>query len=758
MHRSASDIHPARRPAQLLVALALLTIALAVAASPARAQQSGPGGPVLVITQGSNAFSAYYSEILRAEGLNAFAVRDISSVDAGTLNGFDVAILGEMPLDPAQAAMFGTWVNAGGNLIAMRPDADLAPLLGLTAGPTSRADAYLKVDTSTAPGAGIADETMQYHGLADNWTLNGATSVATLYSDASTATANPAVTLRDVGTSGGQAAAFTYDLARSVVYTRQGNPAWAGQERDGITPIRSNDLFFGIPAQADWIDFSKVAIPQADEQQRLLANLVTMVAADRKPLPRFWYLPRDEKAAIVMTGDDHGNRGSATVQRFNSFTAASVDCNLAEWECIRGTSYVYPGVITAAEAASLNAAGFEIGLHVTTGCADFTGDSLRNDFTTQLGQFRTLYPTLPAITTNRTHCIPWSDWATHATVEGENGIRLDTNYYYFGPTSWNVGARPGFFTGSGFPMPFAHENGAKIDVYQAATQMTDESGQEYPATVTALLDGAVGASGYYGVFTANMHTDGGNTASAESAAAIVSSAQARGVPVVTARQMLTWLDGRNNSSFSSIASVANTLSFTVNAAAGSDGLRGMVPATSGGGALVSMTRNGSAIPTTRQTIKGVAYEFFDATSGSYVATYAGQAPPPPPPPASTGGSSTGAGSTGSTGSTGTPGSTGSNNSSGSSSSIGCLTLTSSTRRVRVGRRTVLTAKVRRRGRGAARVRVRLTGPGLRATTKRTNRAGNARFTVRTRRKGTLRLRALGQAPSCKAPVVLVRAR
>ena len=59
-------------------------------------------------------------------------------------------------------------------------------------------------------------------------------SIATLYSNATTATTNPAVTLRSVGASGGQAAAFTYDLARSVVYTRQGNPAWAGQERDGV--------------------------------------------------------------------------------------------------------------------------------------------------------------------------------------------------------------------------------------------------------------------------------------------------------------------------------------------------------------------------------------------------------------------------------------------------------------------------------------------------------------------------------------------
>ena len=53
------------------------------------------------------------------------------------------------------------------------------------------------------------------------------------------------MTLRAVGSSGGQAAAFTYDLARSVVETRQGNPAWSGQERDGQAPIRSDDLFFG---------------------------------------------------------------------------------------------------------------------------------------------------------------------------------------------------------------------------------------------------------------------------------------------------------------------------------------------------------------------------------------------------------------------------------------------------------------------------------------------------------------------------------
>ena len=127
----------------------------------------------------------------------------------------------------------------------MRPDKQFAGLLGLTDAGTTLANAYLQVATGSAPGAGIVGSTIQFHGTADRYTLNGATSIATLYSTATTATSNPAVTLRSVGGSGGQAAAFTYDLARSVVYTRQGNPAWASQERDGVSGIRPDDLFYG---------------------------------------------------------------------------------------------------------------------------------------------------------------------------------------------------------------------------------------------------------------------------------------------------------------------------------------------------------------------------------------------------------------------------------------------------------------------------------------------------------------------------------
>jgi hypothetical protein len=79
-------------------------------------------------------------------------------------------------------------------------------------------------------------------------------------------------------------------FARSIIYTRQGNPAWAGKDRDGMPPIRANDILFGGGAP-DYVNLDKAAIPQSDELQRLLGNMILSMNADRRPLPRFWYFP-----------------------------------------------------------------------------------------------------------------------------------------------------------------------------------------------------------------------------------------------------------------------------------------------------------------------------------------------------------------------------------------------------------------------------------------------------------------------------------
>jgi hypothetical protein len=583
----------------------------------------GPGGPILVIASSANPFGRYLAEILRAEGMNYFTATDLQNVTLDVLGQHRVVLLGESSLTPAQVTMLTAWVTGGGRLIAMRPDKQLADLLGLTDAGATLSNAYLRVDTASQPGRGLVGQTIQFHGIADLYAPNGAAALATLYTDAATPTVSPAVTLRAVGS--GYAAAFTFDLARSVVYTRQGNPAWAGDERDGIGPLRSDDQFYGAKAgdaQPDWIDLNKVAIPQADEQQRLLAKLIQ--ATDVMPLPRFWYFPKMKKAVVIMTGDQHGCCGG-TRGRFAIYETQSPDgCSLADWECVRASSYVYINSdMTDAEAVTWTGKGFELGIHLDTGCADYTPESLDAMLSSQLASFASFLPGIPREDSHRTHCIAWSGWTTMPEKELAYGIRLDVNYYFW-PPAW-VGDRPGMFTGSGMPMRFAKLDGTLIDIYQAVTQMTDESGQSYPYTMDTLLDRAIGPEGYYGAFTANMHTDSSPHAGSD---AIVASAKARGIPVVSGRQMLEWLDGRNASKFGDFAWDGNTLGFTVTAVAGARNLKGMVPRLAAVGALTGITRGGTPIAVTTETIKGIDYAIFDATTGAYAAAYAVDTTPP----------------------------------------------------------------------------------------------------------------------------------
>ncbi len=575
-----------------------------------------PDQPVLLIIDPANPYTRYYTEILDNEGVKSYNVRQLSQVDTALLNQYDLAILGEMALSAPQVTMLTSWVNNGGKLIAMKPDKKLASLLGLTDAGTSLSDAYLKIDNASHPGLGVVGDTIQYHSTADRYTLNGARAVALLYNDASIATSNPAVTMNSVGVNGGQAAAFTYDLARSVVQTRQGNVAWAGQQRDGVDGFEASEMFFGLGGQPNWNNLDKAIIPIADEQQRLLANMILDMEKSNNPLPRLWYLPRSLKAAVVMTGDDHGNAG--TIGRFNTYLSQSpAGCNLANWECIRASSYIFTSApITNAQAVSFNSQGFEIGLHVNTGCGPWlTTSNLIQDYSLQLADFHATLPGLPAQSSMRTHCVEWDDWATQPKTKLANGIRLDTDYYYY-PSNF-VNNRPGYFNGTGMPMRFADLDGTLIDVYQATTQITDESGLDIANAINTMLDKAIGAEGYFAVITANMHTDSNPSPGSD---AILAAAQARGIPIVSGRQMLQWLDARNASGFTNINWSVTTLSFDVNV--GANGLTGMLPMISKAGSLGALSRNGSTVAYTTQTIKGVSYAMFTALPGSYSANYA----------------------------------------------------------------------------------------------------------------------------------------
>jgi hypothetical protein len=585
---------------------------------------SGPGGPILVVSNAQNPFTRYLGEILLNEGMNEYTVQDIATVTASTLGNYDIVILGDMQLTPSQASMFTSWVNGGGRLIAMHPDPQLAGLLGLVSTSGMLSNSYLLVDTSTSPGAGIIGQSMQFHGTASLFTLAGATSFATLYSDAFTPTAFPAVTWVNSGS--GQAAAFTFDLARSVVYTRQGNPGWSGQWRDGyIDPavgsgqIRSDSLFYGpatFDPEPDWVDFNKITVPQADEQQRLLVNLIEQMNQNKKPLPRFWYFPSGFKAVVIMTGDDHNTGGSAG--RFDQYVSdSSPNCSVADWACVRSTSYVWPNT-SIPNYLTYVSEGFEIANHSdnSPSCTNFSPAQFDSAVTQQLAQIAANYPGLPASKTNRTHCVLWSDYDSEPQILLNHGIRFDTSYYYW-PPPW-VNGRSGLFTGSGMPMRYADRFGNIFDVYQATTQIPDEDPWDYTPAIDTLLNNALGPQGFYGAFTMNMHTDFAQSTGSD---IIIAEAQSMGVPVVSSLQMLTWLDGRNSSSFGSLSWTGSVLSFTVTAGTGARNLRALLPMNSTAGALTKLALNGTPISFSTQTIKGLQYATFAGNSGSYQATY-----------------------------------------------------------------------------------------------------------------------------------------
>ena len=168
-------------------------------------------------------------------------------------------------------------------------------------------------------------------------------------------------------------------------------------------------------------------------------------------------------------------------------------------------------------------------------------------------------------------------------------------------------------------------DGTLVDVYNVPTQMTDESGQTYPFTSDALLSAAVGPQGYYGAYTVNAHTD---SASNPVSDGVLSSALARGVPIVSSVQMLNWLGSRNSSSFSGLVWSSNALNFTITPGSGATGLQAMVPAQSSAGVLTGITGPGGTVAFTMDTIKGIGYAFFSAAAGSYTATYAADTTPP----------------------------------------------------------------------------------------------------------------------------------
>ncbi len=586
------------------------------------------GNPVAIVKgRGTPEYGGYYAEILRAEGISSFDVLELG--DLSSLSRYQLVVLAETPLSDAQAELLTDWVGAGGRLLSNRPDPHLSELLGIGPAKGTLAEGYLQVSRARW---GVTDSALQFHGVADLHDALPGTSVEGKLLRASRADAGaPALTLRrNIGPGGGQAAAVMFDLARSVIFTRQGNPEKAGKP-PVLDPVpRAAELFNG------YLDARNFSIAQADEQQRLLVAVLQDMNAEGTPVPRFWYLPGGRKLAVVLTGDDHNANGTAAF--FDTLQAppySPAGCTIADWGCARATSWLYSSVsaLKNGGAQGFVSRGFELGPHVALsrdgGCANWTSRAdLLERFSARLGEFQADYGITPA-PTGRTHCFVFSDWDTQPQVEAEVGIRLDENYTpYLLPGTRN---KLGRLNGSALPMRFTDKTGAAIDVYQLVSDMDYEyfdaniTGDQMGQAIGALFDTALGAEEFSGFVGTHFDYSGGQEGAFRAALLKeILSRRAQGVAMISARQLLDWLDLRNGSSFDDLRFDGKKLSFTlrIKETLPNPGLEAMVPSSVAHKSLVMITHEGRVVPLKRTLeVRSVSYAFFDAQAGPYQVEY-----------------------------------------------------------------------------------------------------------------------------------------
>ena len=298
---------------------------------------------------------------------------------------------------------------------------------------------------------------MQFHGTADRYTLAGATRSRDAvferhHGDDATRPSRCAASAQAAR----RRHSPTTSRARSSI---RGRAIRRGRARSG-TGIAADPLRRPVlrrRRQPDYVDLDEDRDPAGGRA----------AAAAREPDRAREHRPQAAAAVLVLPARREGRRrhdgrrSRATTARpaGSTFTRADspAGCNVDDWECVRGDLVHLSRIRRSpnAQVAAYVAEGFEIGVHVTTGCSDYTPESLPRQLrrATLADVRQRISRAAPPVRTQPTHCIVWSDYDTQPQVELANGIRLDTNYYYW-PGSW-VQNRPGFLTGSGMPMRFA---------------------------------------------------------------------------------------------------------------------------------------------------------------------------------------------------------------------------------------------------------------------------------------------------------------
>ena len=576
--------------------------------------------PILVLATNTG-FGTYTAEILKAEGFNEFCIDSPynENLTASYFKSYDLVILAENKVGPDTKGVLEEYVKGGGNLISFRPDPSLSGLFGIRPTNGKIEEGFIRFDPACELGKGLTSRTMQFHGDANRCTLNGAAPIAALFADKSARETFPGVVKNEYGK--GRTIAFLYNLPESIVYTRQGNPLYAGIEKDGIPGLRGMDLFTD-----GWVDTSTNTINQADQQMALLTHCIQDFNETTKPLPRFWYFPDTLKCLAVLDNDGEDNSEDDFEPQFRDVDSMGAKMTLYIMDVEK---------VSKDWVDKWTARGFEISGHPddTREAGNPIWDNMDSAILRKKNEIAGKYG-LP-MSTSVNHWFVWcgqdangqQDFGAQARLEEKHGIEMDANYAIYDINSnqpehflGTPGTKQGNYTGSGLVMKYADASGKTVNVYQRFNAVYDQQYNE-GSTLEGFFDcfkGLVDRSlndDIFSVVSIKAHNNE-YYFSKEPLMKMLAYANRKGVPVWTALKLLNFLKMKDEATFSKVTWSHSQLSFIINSSfQHTHSLTFMVPAFYGGKKVSGITKNGKESPFSFKRVKGRDYGFVSVTGG-----------------------------------------------------------------------------------------------------------------------------------------------
>lgn len=578
------------------------------------------GQPILLLA-GSKDFGSYTGEILKAEGFNEFIAdsADSKNISKAFLAQFDIIILAEQTDDRQTWNLLRKYVQGGGNLIAFQPGQAYDGLFGIEKKPGITGKKYIAIDTSSPEGKSLTGRRIQIHVNAEEYSLKTARAVAWFCNKTDSAYEFPAIVTNSFGK--GRATAFLYDLPRNIVYTRQGNPEYAGIEKDSIPGLRAMDLFTD-----GWVDSSNNIINQADQQMILLSHCIERMTREVKPLPRLWYFPDSLNCLVTLTNDGEFNDEKDFEPQFRDIDSMGARMSLYVMETAR---------VSRQWAERWTARGFEISGHPddTREAGAPAWSKMDSTVSAKVREISDSYGLTMMTVVN--HWFVWCgknergdrEFSAQAEIEASNGLLMDVNYAHYDNNSGQghflgpQGSLQGNFTGSGLPMKFAGSSGKIIGIYQHLNNVYDQQYMEnddpegFFNCFKALMDRSLNDE-VYSFISIKSHNDE-YTFSRDPLIKMLSYAGSKGIPVWTVSELAGFAGMRDEARFNNISLSGNKMSFDLQSSIKhKSGLTVMIPIKYRRNLLKSIECNGKSITYTKRPVRGYDYAFLTVRPGA----------------------------------------------------------------------------------------------------------------------------------------------